>query len=1191
MTLSDGKNNIYEIKINGNNIVATKGSDSYAVTINDDSIEIDGKEFVLKTPYYIDPISQIITGHRAKVKNKNEIWVTIPQKSIPGFYDVMVRNPDTKSFTVKNGFEYLMPQSNPKIHYVSPSQGSVDGGYEIVIYGEGFQNTTEVYIAGVRVPQKDVKVDTVNYKYITITVPKYPGDVNTDFITDKKFVPITVLNEDGADDSRYDLFAYVIASSRPRIDRINPVKGTAAGGDVVEIWGYDFRYYEPYKGETPKPQDNNFDDLDRNGKWTNMKTEKDSPKKPLDHPMFSEYSDSPVLPKIFFGKEEAKIVEFREGYMKVIVPTSSTLGATDVYVLNNDAGTSNKVKFTYEGSNPNIKSIVPNVGKKQGGENVDIIGSNFKLNAIDVVKITKDENGEKKQIQSRLNTHLVRFGEISNREIPREADNSGLINQGTATVNLAGGLKVEHKVVDGKYKIIVSLTEEKVLYTEEYDYDSGVKYIDIKELKDKDGNGYKGFELIKIEVKDGRLLVDRGYSPQVKETFKDHLEVVAPTYYSIGNVNVVVENPDGISNKAIFQYKNPDSKPQITNITRDGEHPQLADNGASKILTVNINAGSTIVVEGRDFRDVEFIQIGGFLNIPSKDILENQPNRLVFKMPIVPESSLSSLHKVVVVNEDGGTASSDTLSPPIYIQFIKGESNPSIESITPSSGPATGGNTVIIKGKDFRETMEGHSGKTLKVYFDGKAVPSKDVKVIDYKTIYVTVPPGTPGTVEVKVENPDGEITNSVNYTYLSNPKITAVVDPLDPTERAPISIISILGGQEIKLKGAGFMEGAKVYFNPKLTPANSTSEGNKNLIYIEGKPYILEEGTEGTDYKWINNETVTIVTPPGKADDFGVIVVNPDGGASPIFKNLTYGLPEIAAPSGVVAELVYDRFIRVHWNGVTGAKEYEIFVVIDDKTMELIGSTELTSFAYNDLEPKTRYKFIVKAVGDFGSSKPSMESNTVRTGSTVGPPDEDGALGEDTTMSKSGNTANVVIGTKYSGRGDIVIDLTTGVLAGSREVVISLPASVVVNDGNRNIQVLGSDFAVQFQPSAFNVATVRENSKRSDAGVRFVIKTDTGNTQVQSGNQLSNVYSLDASVYVGNTSTSIDYFAKSINLVLDYDLDKASLRKLTKVEFNYFNPTSNSWQSVGASTSMIEGVASGEVSRLGRYTIIGSRR
>ncbi len=1193
VTLSDGKNNTYEIRLDKDGeIVAVKDSTSEKVDVNNDYIVIGNEKTLnFKTLFAVDADTGIIIGHRAKVKNRNEIWVTIPEKGIPGFYDVTVRNPDTKNFTVRNGFEYLIPQSEPKINYISPNQGSVEGGYEITIYGEGFQNTTEVYIAGEKVPNTDVKVDTVNYTSINVTVPRYPGDVNTDFIIDRKYVLVTVLNEDGGSDSKDNLFAYVLASSRPRIDKINPASGTAAGGDVVEIWGYDFRYFEPYKGERPGDGDTNFEDLDRDGKWTRYSTDRDVPEKfrksiedkNLIDRNISEYIDSPVLPKIYFGKEEAKIIEFKEGYIKVITPRSTTLGPTDVYLLNNDAGISNKVRFTYEGSNPNIRVIIPNVGRKQGGEKVDIEGSNFKVNNIDVI------NRDNKQ--QKISNHLIRFGNVSNINIPREAENSGLINQGVATVHLDGGLKVEYKVDNGSSKIIVSITEDGTTYTRKYDYDSGVKYIDVRGLK-KDDKSYTGYELIKIEVDDGRLLVTRGYSPKATEKYTGQLEVVTPTYYSVGNVDVVVENPDGISNKVIYQYKNPDSYPKIINITRDGQQPQPADDGERNILTVNIKGGSEIVIEGSDFRDVQRIQIGNVLNVESGDILVNEPNRLVFKMPAVGDGHATAfLHRVVVTNYDGGVATSDKAHPPIYIQFTKGESNPEIESITPPRGPDTGGNTVIMKGKDFREIMDGYAGEKLKVYFDGKQVPHSDVRVIDYKTISVIAPPGKPGSVEVKVENPDGEMSNTVQYTYASNPKITSVVDPLDTTKKAVISTISIEGNQEIKLKGTGFMENARVYFAPKVTPATGTEQVTGRIIYIQGNPYILEEGTEGTNFEFIDDRTVTIKTPALKAGSSGVIIVNPDDGASPIYKNLIYGLPEIAAPTGVVAELVYDRFIRVHWGAVSGATEYEIFVVVDDKTTELIGSTRLTSFAYNDLEPRTRYKFIVKAVGDFGSSKPSLESNTVRTGRVAGPPDEDGELAENTAMSKTGNTANIVIGTRDRGTTPIVIDLTRGNLAGSTEVVISMPADVILQSGSRNIQVTGKDFSLNFKLSAFNVANVRENRNRSDAGVRFVITPYVGNTQVASGNQLSTVYNLDATVYAGKTNAHMDYLADSINLVLDYDTQKANLRRLNSAGFSYFSPETNSWQPVSFSTSTTANSVSGVVDRLGRYTVVGSRR
>ncbi len=76
-------------------------------------------------------------------------------------------------------------------------------------------------------------------------------------------------------------------------------------------------------------------------------------------------------------------------------------------------------------------------------------------------------------------------------------------------------------------------------------------------------------------------------------------------------------------------------------------------------------------------------------------------------MPQVNENAVGKLYRVTVINGDGAQASSDNpnniWNAPIYIQFIKGESDPELGSIVPDKGPATGGTKVTIKGKDFRE--------------------------------------------------------------------------------------------------------------------------------------------------------------------------------------------------------------------------------------------------------------------------------------------------------------------------------------------------------------------------------------------------------------------------------------------------------------------------------------------------------
>ena len=100
----------------------------------------------------------------------------------------------------------------------------------------------------------------------------------------------------------------------------------------------------------------------------------------------------------------------------------------------------------------------------------------------------------------------------------------------------------------------------------------------------------------------------------------------------------------------------------------------------------------------------------------------------------------------------------------------------------------------------------------LKVFFGEIPVPEENVQVVDYKTILVVTPPHAPGSVEVKVENPDGELSSPNGiFTYLSSPKISAVVDPNDPTETIRITRISVEGGQKVKIKGTAFTAGARV--------------------------------------------------------------------------------------------------------------------------------------------------------------------------------------------------------------------------------------------------------------------------------------------------------------------------------------------------------------------------------------------
>ena len=85
---------------------------------------------------------------------------------------------------------------------------------------------------------------------------------------------------------------------------------------------------------------------------------------------------------------------------------------------------------------------------------------------------------------------------------------------------------------------------------------------------------------------------------------------------------------------------------------------------------------------------------------------------------------------------------------------------PTVSSISPTSGPTTGGTSVTITGTNFV------SGAT--VAFGGTAATG--VTVVSSTTITATTPPMAAGTVPVKVTNPDGSSATLSSANLLSNP-------------------------------------------------------------------------------------------------------------------------------------------------------------------------------------------------------------------------------------------------------------------------------------------------------------------------------------------------------------------------------------------------------------------------------------
>jgi hypothetical protein len=1190
--LTDGTKE-YEIYASSDALKAKDQSGgNWDVAVTSSTVTLTGTPNInleLVTPYVFDSTTHEITGNRVKVTDHGtRIYAVVPDLKAPGIYDVTVVNPDTNSATLKNAFTfYSNPQRLPKVTSIDPNQGSVSGGYYIKITGENFEDNgtikTRVFINSIEVAAADVKVG-LDGTTLDVKVPAYPGDLKKDYGVDHKAVPVTILNpSDGGSIGLQDAFTYVLPRSNPVIDKISKTTGSAAGGEYIEITGRDFRFYEPYDdgdGDFEYDDGETYTSLNTDGIWTDLCFYDN---KVYDNTAALEAAGidyAKIMPKVYFGSQLATIKNYGNGYLGVLTPTGAA-GTVDVYIVNNDYGVSNKKTFSFTSSKPTISSVLPAIGRKQGTELVEILGSGYVESTFNLATLT----GSNPSTMT-----LVRFGSIDNLN----SEDGTIVGGEMPSLELPGNMTVSFSA--NSQEIDFALVYGGITYSQTFtNYDGSPCFFDMTELLDSSGNTYPGCELVKVYSKERRLIVERGYSPDVETLNTGHLIVTTPTYYTVGQVNLTVINPDGGTAIGKFEYKNPVTNPTISNITRNGVEPQnkTVDGENLRVLEVNYKGGNTITITGTDFTANATIQIGSLAQIATKDISYTLPTSLSFIMPAVPEAAVGTAVTVIVTNEDGGGARSDLPSSglPIKILITKGETAPEVSNIVPAKGPAAGGTRVSIKGKDFREDMAPDFPGELKVYFGAKEATVVSVK---YDEIIAVSPAADPGEVEVKVENPDGESSTVGKFIYVSSPTITGITLTNDNGDEVAADSISVKGGQQLNLTGTNFMEGCRVVFIPVIEKATD-DKASGVIYYVTSKtshggtsseldPYVLKSGTDGTEVTVVDSNHLTVKTPAGKLDATGIMVINPDQGASAINNNIKFGLPQLDAPLGVTAVLVRDehyntdRFIKVQWEAVTGATGYEIEVVIGSKTYN-IGSSKYTSLVYDDLEPNTSYKFVVKALGDFGTSRPSAQSNWVYTGSTVGAPDRDGGLGEKTQITAKGSIALVNVGSDGAA---VDIDLTRGDLAACREVQVTIPASVIYGSG-QTIKISGKEYELEFEPGVFKNGFLADSSHENNAGVRFRVYPYAGSAGQEGGNNLSTIYCLEASCFVGQEINALDELNGSMRIKMRYDTAKAKLRHFTKMDISWYEPYSGTWMPVnGSGTSL--------VGHMGNYCVMGRR-
>ena len=182
----------------------------------------------------------------------------------------------------------------------------------------------------------------------------------------------------------------------------------------------------------------------------------------------------------------------------------------------------------------------------------------------------------------------------------------------------------------------------------------------------------------------------------------------------------------------------------------------------------------------------------------------------------------AGLVAISVTNPDGGAAT--RVSAFTYLGA------PTISSVSPATGPTTGGTDVVITGTGFQTGAVVRFGATAGV-----------VQQLTSISLTVRAPSGATGIVAVSVTNPDGgAATRASAFTYQPPPAIFG----LSPSSG------TIAGGTDVTVSGSGFQPGAVVRFG----------------------------GTAATLLQQTAT-ALTVRTPAGATGTVAVSVTNPDGG------------------------------------------------------------------------------------------------------------------------------------------------------------------------------------------------------------------------------------------------------------------------------------------------------------------------
>ncbi|MEX2230384.1 MAG: IPT/TIG domain-containing protein [Dehalococcoidia bacterium] len=319
------------------------------------------------------------------------------------------------------------------------------------------------------------------------------------------------------------------------------------------------------------------------------------------------------------------------------------------------------------------------------------------------------------------------------------------------------------------------------------------------------------------------------------------VKAVTPAH-ALGTVDVTVTNPDGLSatmhNGFTYSATPPDP------LTISSVSPGISA----------ANGGTTIAISGTGFIDGMAVSFG---NYPAAGVVLQSSTLMLVTTPAGPTGTVS----IIVTDPSGRAALSNGFSFAGAVTTTPTTTTPGqpvLASVTPATGPASGGTAVSIAGAGFSSPAA--------VSFGG--VPATNVTVVNSTLINATTPPGALGSVVVLVAASGGQVGGlTAGFTYAQTRPVVNAVTPATGV---------IAGGTTITITGTGFAAGAAV------------SVG----------------GAAATNVAVVSATQITATTPAGVAGPAAVLVTSADGGISGLASGFTYAGDGAATPPPTTGDI-----------------------------------------------------------------------------------------------------------------------------------------------------------------------------------------------------------------------------------------------------------------------------------------------